>query len=171
MCAVWLRAQHTVNTVIGIMIRVSEGQENPGRPRHHTWGCLVDWVGNMGYGQGWGPLQRPSGLCDPLCPGLLACLLGLENACERVPCWLGHPFPGLKLVWGWVGGRLPSSKRGERQGKSEVGRSWFPRRQHHVGYSPSLFGTGSPDLVVFWQASCHGDVNVQHHPLNLLPKE
>lgn len=168
MCAGWLGAQHTVNAVIGIVTRALERRENPGGPRHHTWGCLVDWVGTMGCGQGWGPLQGPVILSAP---GPLACLLGLENACERVPCGLGRPFPGLKLVWGWVGGRLPSSKLEERQGKSEVGRSWFPRRQHHVGYSPSLFGTGSPELGVFWQASCHGDVNVQHHPLNHLPKE
>lgn len=89
---------------------------------------------------------------------LAYCFLGLEKEHERVLQWLGYPFPGLKLVWG---------RLAERKGEERGGREPVPTTTASCGLlTLSLFGTGSPNLGVFWQASCHGDVNVQHHPLN-----
>lgn len=80
--------------VIGIVTRALERRENPGGPQHHTWGAW--WTGWVPWAVG-----RGGALCRVLqapvilsAPGPLACLLGLENACERVPCGLGRPFPG-----------------------------------------------------------------------------
>lgn len=96
---------------------------------------------------------------------------GFRKATWESPLLAGVSFPWVKAGVGVGGKKAPSSSSWQRgRGKSEVGRSWFPRRLHPVGYSPSLSGTGSPDLGVFWQASCHGDVNVQHHPLNPPPQ-
>lgn len=96
---------------------------------------------------------------------------GFRKATWESPLLAGVSFPWVKAGVGVGGKKAPSSSSWQKgRGKSEVGRSWFPRRLHPVGYSPSLSGTGSPDLGVFWQASCHGDVNVQHHPLNPPPQ-
>lgn len=48
-------------------------------------------------------------------------------------------FPWVKAGVGVGERKAPIFSHWQRgRGKNEVGRSWFPRRLHHVGYSPSL---------------------------------
>lgn len=125
----------------------------------------------MGHEQGCAHLlgpQAPVILCVP--DPLAYSLLGLEEG-RRVLHWLGCPFPGLEPAWGRVGGRLPSSQAGREAG----GRvRWEGAGSHDdrivwVTRLLSLWNWLS-NLGVFWQASCHGDVTVQHHPLNPPPQ-
>lgn len=73
------------------------------------------------------------------------------------------PSLGEKPLWGrWEEAYIFSRQGGRRE-------SWPPGRQPQCRLLTPLPGTDSPDLGVFWQASCHGDVNVQHHPLEAGP--
>ena len=87
--------------------------------------------------------------------------------------WLGCPFPGLELVWGQAGGRLPSSRAGElaaRQGEEWGGKELVPTTTAWCGLlTLSFFGAGSPIWVSFGRPVATVTWMFNTTPLTLLP--
>lgn len=85
----------------------------------------------------------------------------------------GVSFPWVRASVG-VGRRKASIFSSWRAGREAGGRvRWEGAGSHDdriVWVTHPLFlWNWLSNLGVFWQASCHGDVNVQHHPLNPPP--